>query len=1205
MKRVSNRKLSRAHSTSTLVRRRQPRPLGVSLARFSSVLAMAGALFAGVSSAPAANLRWDAETGTLLVQDGPGIWGVGTPINWTIDNGVTNQGFMNGDDATFGRGVSGTAGLVTLGSPVTVGNLTFNRAFDGFYTIGDGSPVALTLGTGSLAVNDTGNRATIAAILSGTNGLRKFGDGSLVLTNTLNNYSGDTVINGGSVVITEQTQLGTSANTISINGVANTGNPGFSGGQLVVQGSLSAATISREISVLGRGPGATNSSGGLVSIGNNTFSGDLLFAGPATEGRMIATAGTTSLSGLVALGNSQSSVFYGIGNYDITGQVTGFELANDRFIKSGNTYASTLTLSNSSNNFLESIRIDNGTVRVATLGALGLNGSTQAIDLNNGALELRTATNDFTSKKVFSRDNATGTLFVDHAIGASAINQTIAFGDLRSASSSTTTTFNGRNGFSLIFTGAGGTIGTGGGGNATINNNLNGRLTLNASLWNQGDATARTLTIQGNGDTLVTGNIIRTGGGAHNFNKGGLGLVTLDGEASTYTGTLNDFRGTLAIHNFGLASNLIISGTSTTGDEQAALRFLGAVGTGAGVTFSNPVNLAGVRANSTARIDANQAGTAPSALILSGTFTSGAASKNFFIGGTSAPSIQNEIQSVIVNNSGTNLTSLVKDGTNTWVISGANGSAANGFTGSTTITNGTLRLKDTYAGGSRNVLADSAALVFGVDTLTQSAGGTLDYVGAGSNASTETLGALTLSAGGNTVKTTSGGSGATLTFSSLAAPTAGSGVNFTPDANGAIKITGTAGFVDARAIFNSTDFAYSDAATTLRAPMYDVDGGFVTAVGGTLTPLSHNLVMANTSTGAVSINSLKISGSQTVAQTGLLTISGGTFSAGGILVTGGNAAVISGTGVTTASAGDLVVRVDGSGDVLTISAPVTSTTAGGITKNGLGTLILSGANAEVGTVTVNRGTLQMGAGGLLGATNIGLTVRQGATFDLNGVNVGTATSGTNSVNAFNGAGTITNSAASGTASLRVGNNNVGGLFTGQIQDGATAKLAFIKAGSGRATIQPSSAPDSTSRSRGYWRGSASTVRMSLARLTWTTSGIVPSSTGNSAFASARVSSELPSRPSNAAGLRRYSSACAKRVAQHGVAAGRLPPATGAPFSPSSTYWNARARVTGSGSSPRSITAPWPAKIEPAGFGRDEDARHATGALVGDRAPRSG
>src|SRR6266446_2963394 len=73
MKRVSNRKLRRAQSTKALIRSRRPRPLGVSLARFSSVVAVCGALFAGLGSAEAATLSWDAS-GVLLTHDGGGIW---------------------------------------------------------------------------------------------------------------------------------------------------------------------------------------------------------------------------------------------------------------------------------------------------------------------------------------------------------------------------------------------------------------------------------------------------------------------------------------------------------------------------------------------------------------------------------------------------------------------------------------------------------------------------------------------------------------------------------------------------------------------------------------------------------------------------------------------------------------------------------------------------------------------------------------------------------------------------------------------------------------------------------------------------------------------------------------------------------------------------------------------------------------------------
>ena len=52
-------------------------------------------------------------------------------------------------------------------------------------------------------------------------------------------------------------------------------------------------------------------------------------------------------------------------------------------------YGTTLWLKNDQNSFTSGVRIDNGTVRVATAGALGLNTGRLAIDINNGTLEVR------------------------------------------------------------------------------------------------------------------------------------------------------------------------------------------------------------------------------------------------------------------------------------------------------------------------------------------------------------------------------------------------------------------------------------------------------------------------------------------------------------------------------------------------------------------------------------------------------------------------------------------------------------------------------------------------------------------------------------------------------------------------------------------------------------------------------------------------
>ena len=62
-------------------------------------------------------------------------------------------------------------------------------------------------------------------------------------------------------------------------------------------------------------------------------------------------------------------------------------------------------------------------------------------------------------------------------------------------------------------------------------------------------------------------------------------------------------------------------------------------------------------------------------------------------------------------------------------------------------------------------------------------------------------------------------------------------------------------------------------------------------------------------------------------------------------------------------------------------------------------------------------------------------VNSGGTFDLNGF--------AQTVDAFNGAGTITNnSTGTATDTLTVGSNNSGGTFSGLISNGATAKVAL-------------------------------------------------------------------------------------------------------------------------------------------------------------------
>jgi autotransporter-associated beta strand protein len=171
---------------------------------------------------------WSAQVrGATLVWDGgTNTWDVGTTLNWNGGGAWANS---NNNIALFG----GTVGTVTLGAPITAGGLIFNSS--GYTIASDTLTLAAPSGVQSpiIAVNNNGfgtNRATVSSLLAGTSGFTKTGNGTLVLSNNSNSFSGDIAIKGGSLVVTNAGQLGTGTTAISVTGIAQNGNPGYSGG---------------------------------------------------------------------------------------------------------------------------------------------------------------------------------------------------------------------------------------------------------------------------------------------------------------------------------------------------------------------------------------------------------------------------------------------------------------------------------------------------------------------------------------------------------------------------------------------------------------------------------------------------------------------------------------------------------------------------------------------------------------------------------------------------------------------------------------------------------------------------------------------------------------------------------------------------------------------------------------------------------------
>ena len=934
------------------------------------------------------------------------------PTNWSTGSKPTAA-----DDVVLPTPVPGATATISLGSGEAANSLSFVDT----YTLAGGD-LALSSGGVSVAV---GESARITSTLTGTAGLTKTGYGILHLGNSANLYTGATTINAGTLVVSDAAALGSDTSAVVVSGTI--ARPQM-GGQLVLGDSSSTGmTFTRDILLSGGGP--TGDGVALLSVGNNTLSGTVATSSGTT--RLASAYGTTRL-GTLAMGSSIWTNLTGNGNWSLTNAIAA---STGNLEKAG---SGTLVL-NGTNLFSGVLRISGGSVRVSSNAALGTSTSASALDLNGGLIEIRTDTPDFASRKVTV--NASSTIFVDHAIGSSVLNQTVDFSDLV-LGKDRVLTVNGRNGYGVSISGASGVIGLGTGNNG-FTNNSSGLLTVDASVWSMSNTTTvRGLTLSGTGNTVITGSILATGL-AHTVTKSGTGTVTIEGTASTYTGVTTIQAGNLIIRGFGALG--ADPGTSTTAvnfslnSNTTTLTYLGEAGTGAGETTSRAINLAGTTGG--ARINANQTGTAPTALIFTSDFTAtGAGSKTLTLGGNST--LDNEIRGAIVNNGGTNLTSVTKSDDGTWVLSGANE-----YTGATTVNGGTLKIKDTFSTSSRNVIQDASAIVFNANSATQYAGGTLEYVGADGQASTETLGALTPTAGSGTIKVTPTGSGsASLVFSSLGTVNGASSVNFVVATGGSVTLTGTGAtpnMVNAALYYNGADFAYSDGGL-LRAPVYGTDSDFATS-DAALTASSSNEITGSFSSGAMTINSLKISGSQTLNLTGALQIYTLVSNAsGGILQTGGSGA-ITGTGVTTAGSGAMVIRVNEASDVLTLSAPVMSDTTGGLTKTGLGTLISEGANTQDGATSINEGTVRLsGSGRLSGSSSsTSLAIRQGATLDLNGVSTGT------SIDDLNGAGRVTNSSSTA-ATFQVGNSNGTGTFSGIIEDG-TGVVSVTKRGSGNQT----------------------------------------------------------------------------------------------------------------------------------------------------------
>jgi autotransporter-associated beta strand protein len=204
----------------------------------------------------------------------------GTDLKWASSSGgLYTMPWTNGNNAVFAG--SGTASIAASG--VTAENLFFTNVTG---CLIQNSTLTLNGYTPTITVG-SGLSATISSAINGSVGIIKAGRGTLTLSGA-NTYGGGTTVNGGTLQITSDSQLGAGPGSPTVNLALNGGQLFNNGGALSLNanrnislGSLggyiqsswaSAITVPGQISGYG-GLGVPWGNGSVVLSGANSYTG--------------------------------------------------------------------------------------------------------------------------------------------------------------------------------------------------------------------------------------------------------------------------------------------------------------------------------------------------------------------------------------------------------------------------------------------------------------------------------------------------------------------------------------------------------------------------------------------------------------------------------------------------------------------------------------------------------------------------------------------------------------------------------------------------------------------------------------------------------------------------------------------------------------------------------------------------------------------
>ncbi len=657
----------------------------------------------------ATDFFWDTSVEAGF-QAGNGIWG--TNNYWSADGinlipwpGAGNSAAFAGSDGSYTITVNGTQ---------AVDSIAF---LNGTYSLVNG---ALNYGGKNGLYVEAGKTAIIGSIINGSSGLKKYGNGTLILTGS-NTYSGSTAIESG------------------ILQVGNGGAGGTVNGDIVNNGSLvvnrsNAYSIGTVIS--GTGSVIKYGSDTLTLYGNNTYSGATVinsgFLQLGNGGSTGSIAGNITNNGTLIFNRSDKYSFGGI----IGGGGSVVKRGFDTVVFTGvQTYTGITTINSGTLQIgtgestigLSSRIVDNGSLFLNHSGIYSydsiISGTGTLTKGGSGTLIL-TGTNTYTGTTYIN----TGTLQIGNGGANGSLTGSIV------------------NNGALIFNRAG-TLTYGGAisGSGTVTKSGTGTVVLTGNNTYTGITAISSGTLQiGNGGSTgsITGNIINNGlliinrSGTFTYGSvvSGTGSVTINGTGTviftgnnTYTGVTTVSSGTLQIGNGGTSGS--VAGDVT---NNAALI----------VNRSGTISYGGV-ISGTGSLTKTGTGT----LILTGanTFSGGITVDNgtLQIGDGATGSVSCNITnnaSLVFNRTGTITYGSVISGTGTLTKNGSGAlilTGSNTFTGSATVSAGTLQIGNGENSGSIvcNIVNNSAVVVNRSGTLTLpgviSGSGSLTKTGSG------------------------------------------------------------------------------------------------------------------------------------------------------------------------------------------------------------------------------------------------------------------------------------------------------------------------------------------------------------------------------------------------------------------------------------------------------------------------------------------